>query len=76
MATMHRSPEALCAAMNWGMAQKPPLFKKSPFHRFGVRLNKKMATIAQVRREQRAKDVPPDFRFGCGTLPIRSIVTR
>jgi hypothetical protein len=26
--------------MNWGMAQTPPLFKKSPFHRFGVRMNK------------------------------------
>ncbi len=27
--------------MNWGMAQTPPLFNRSPFHLFGVRLNKK-----------------------------------
>ena len=37
IATIHRALETLRAAMNWGMAQTPPLFKKSPFHRFGVR---------------------------------------
>jgi hypothetical protein len=37
LATMHRTLETLRAAMNWGMAQTPPLFRKSPFHRFGVR---------------------------------------
>lgn len=36
LATMHRTLETLRAAMNRGMAQTPPLFKKSPFHRFGV----------------------------------------
>jgi integrase-like protein len=36
LATIHRTLETLRAAMNWGMAQTPPLFKKSPFHRFGV----------------------------------------
>ena len=41
IATIHRVLERLRAAMNWGMAQTPPLFKKSPFHRFGVRMNKK-----------------------------------
>jgi hypothetical protein len=41
LATMHRSLETLRAAMNWGMAQTPPLFKKSPFHRFGVRLTRR-----------------------------------
>src|ERR1700730_4318594 len=41
IATVHRVLETLRAAMNWGMAQTPPLFNKSPFHRFGVRLNKK-----------------------------------
>ena len=37
LATMHRSLETRRAAMIWGMAQTPPLFAKSPFHRFGVR---------------------------------------
>ncbi len=41
--------ETLRAAMNWGMAQTPPLFKKSPFHRFGVRMNKKAETIRDRR---------------------------
>ena len=41
IASVHRVLERLRAAMNWGMAQTPPLFTKSPFHRFGVRLNKK-----------------------------------
>jgi hypothetical protein len=27
------------------MAQTPPLLAKSPFHRFGVRLNKKAETM-------------------------------
>ena len=35
--------------MNWGMAQTTPLFKKSPFHRFGVRLNKKAETMRDRR---------------------------
>ncbi len=41
MASVHRVLETLRAAINWGMAQTPPLFAKSPFHRFGVRLIKK-----------------------------------
>jgi integrase len=41
--------ETLRAAMNWGMAQTPPLFAKSPFHRFGVRLNKKAETSRDRR---------------------------
>jgi hypothetical protein len=49
LATMHRSLETLRAPMNWGMAQTPPLFKKSPFHRFGVRLNKKAETMRDRR---------------------------
>jgi len=43
LATIHRTLETLRAAMNWGMAQTPSLFRKSPFHRFGVRMNKKCA---------------------------------
>jgi len=49
IATVHRALETLRAAMNWGMAQTPPLFKKSPFHRFGVRMNKKLETSRDRR---------------------------
>jgi integrase len=49
IATVHRALETLRAAMNWGMAQTPPLFKKSPFHRFGVRMNKKAETMRDRR---------------------------
>jgi integrase len=49
LATLHRVLETLRGAMNWGLAQTPPLFAKSPFHRFGVRLNKK----AEISRDRR-----------------------
>jgi integrase len=49
LASIHRVLETLPAAINWGMAQTPPLFGKSPFHRFGVRLNKKAETIRDRR---------------------------
>src|SRR2546429_5166044 len=49
IATVHRALETLRAAMNWGMAQTPPLFKKSPFHRFRVRMNKKLETTRDRR---------------------------
>ena len=49
VASVHRVLETLRAAMNWGMAQTPPLFAKSPFHRFGVRLNKKAETVRDRR---------------------------
>jgi integrase len=49
LATLHRMLETLRAAINWGMAQTPPLFGKSPFHRFGVRLNKKAETSRDRR---------------------------
>jgi integrase len=55
IASVHRVLERLRAAMNWGMAQTPPLFTKSPFHRFGVRLNKK-AEIARDRRLSREEE--------------------
>lgn len=45
----HRLLERLRATMNWGLAQTPPLFTKSPFHRFGVRMNKKAETIRDRR---------------------------
>jgi integrase len=54
MASIHRVLERLRAAMNWGLAQTPPLFTKSPFHRFGVRMNKKAETVRdrRVSREE------------------------
>jgi integrase len=55
LATMHRTLETLRHAMNWGLAQTPPLFKKSPFHRFGVRMNKKAET-ARDRRLSREEE--------------------
>ena len=55
LASVHRVLERLRAAMNWGMAQTPPLFAKSPFHRFGVRLNKK-AEVARDRRVSREEE--------------------
>ena len=57
IATVHRALETLRHAMNWGLAQTPPLFKKSPFHRFGVRMNKKLETSRDRRltREEERK---------------------
>ena len=57
LATIHRTLETLRAAMNWGMAQTPPFFKKSPFHRYGVRMNKKAETSRDRRlsREEEKK---------------------
>jgi hypothetical protein len=55
LATMHRVLETVRAAINWGMAQTPPLLAKSPFHRFGVRLNKKAET-ARDRRLSRDEE--------------------
>lgn len=49
LATMHRALETLRAAINWGMAQTPPLFTRTPFHRFGVRLQKKAETVRDRR---------------------------
>lgn len=54
IASMYSVLERLRAAMNWGLAQTPPLFTKSPFHRFGVRMNKKAETVRdrRVSREE------------------------
>jgi integrase len=49
IASMHRVLERLRAAMNWGIAQTPPLFARSPFNRFGVRMNKKAETVRDRR---------------------------
>jgi integrase len=55
LASIHRVLERLRAAINWGMAQTPPLFTRSPFHRFGVRLNKK-AEVVRDRRVSRDEE--------------------
>jgi len=55
LTSIHRVLERLRAAINWGMAQTPPLVGKSPFHRFGVRLNKK-AEVARDRRISRDEE--------------------
>jgi integrase len=54
IASVHRVLERLRAAINWGLAQTPPLFARSPFHRFGVRLNKKAEAVRdrRVSREE------------------------
>src|SRR5712691_1377465 len=71
------------AAMNWGMAQTPPLFRKSPFHRFGVRMNKKGETVRDRRlsREEEKKLLDaalqkmntPEHQFGGPLLHDRII---
>src|SRR5688572_15154661 len=55
LTSMHRVLERLRAAINWGMAQTLPLFARSPFHRFAVRLNKK-AEVARDRRVSREEE--------------------
>jgi hypothetical protein len=55
LTSIHRVLERLRAAINWGMAQTPPLVGKTPFHRFGVRLNKK-AEVARDRRISRDEE--------------------
>jgi hypothetical protein len=55
LASVHHVLERLRAAINWGMAQTPPLFSRSPFHRFGVRLNKK-AEVVRDRRISREEE--------------------
>lgn len=49
IATMHKVLAILRAAIRWGQAQTPPLIEKSPFHRFGVRLNHKLETVRDRR---------------------------
>ncbi len=55
IATLHKVLATLRAAIHWGMAQMPPLLDKSPFHRFGVRLNKKQET-SRDRRISRVEE--------------------
>jgi len=54
ISTLHKVLAILRAAIRWGQAQTPPLIDKSPFHRFGVRLNTKAETVRdrRVSREE------------------------
>lgn len=49
ISTLHKVLAILRAAIRWGQAQTPPLIDKSPFHRFGVRLNQKAETVRDRR---------------------------
>ena len=49
ISTLHKVLAILRAAIRWGQAQTPPLIDKSPFHRFGVRLNTKAETVRDRR---------------------------
>jgi hypothetical protein len=49
ISTLHKVLSILRAAIRWGQAQTPPLIDKSPFHRFGVRLNTKAETVRDRR---------------------------
>jgi integrase/recombinase XerD len=49
ISTLHKALAILRAAIRWGQAQRPPLIDKSPFHRFGVRLNIKAETMRDRR---------------------------
>jgi hypothetical protein len=49
MISMHEVLAILRAAIRWGQAQTSPLIDKSPFHRFGVRLNRKAETVRDWR---------------------------
>lgn len=49
ISTLHKVLAILRAAIRWGQVQTPPLIEKSPFHRFGVQLNKRAETIRDRR---------------------------
>ena len=66
--------ETLRAALNWGMAQTPPLFAKSPFHRFGVRLNKKAETVRDRRLSREEEKRLLDTALGKMNVPEHQFV--
>src|SRR5206468_2723898 len=55
ISTLHKVLAILRAAIRWGQAQTPPLIDKSPFHRFGVRLNTKAETVRDRRLPREEK---------------------
>lgn len=62
VSTLNKVLAILRAAIRWGQAQTPALIEKSPFHRFGVRLNQKAETVRDRRisreEEKRRRDPP------------------
>jgi hypothetical protein len=76
LASVHRVLERLRAAINWGLAQTPPLFARSPFHRFGVRLNKKADCYRPLGRPKcRFANARPeaDLRYFSNRAASRSV---
>jgi integrase len=74
IATVHRVLERLRAAINWGLAQTPPLFSRSPFHRFGVRLNKKAEAVRDRRLSRDEEKRLLDAALGVmNTAPHQSV---
>jgi integrase len=73
IASVHRVLERFRAAINWGMAQTPPLVAKSPFHRFGVRLNKKAETSRDRRlsRDEEKRLLDTALRDEHATASVR-----
>jgi integrase len=49
VSTLNKVLATLRAAINWGMAQDPAWLGRSPFHRFGVRLNRS----GETKRDRR-----------------------
>ena len=74
LASVHRVLERLRAAINWGIAQTPPLFARSPFHRFGVRLNKKAETVRDRRLSREEEKRLLDTALGVmNTAPHQNV---
>jgi hypothetical protein len=73
LATLNRTLETLRAAMNWGLAQTPPFFKKSPFHRYGVWMNKKAETM---RDRRLLRDEDPQARSSDQGRRLRAVDQR
>jgi integrase len=57
----------------WGQAQRPALIEKSPFHRFGVRLNKKAETTRDRRISREEEKRLLDAAFTMNTWEHRYV---
>jgi integrase len=73
VATLHKVLATLRAAIHWGQAQTPPLVEKSPFHRFGVRLNKKAETIRDRRISREEEKALLDAALAMNTWEHRYV---
>jgi len=65
LASVHRCLEIVRTAINWGLVERDgedPIFSKSPFHKFGVTMNKG----AEGNRDRRlTRDEQEEFRRIC-----------